>query len=131
MGDEPGFAKGHYVIGSPYQNTMQTSWMQKWFPLLLGALEQADGPIQRPIPLAFNQPLGPNTRVAVRKEAGRELLLRVKGRHVIAGPGNKKVKEGNADEIVLEGGMPAGAMSWTLAAGPCVCLSRRPTRRRC
>jgi len=108
MGDKPGFAKGHYVIASPYQNTMQTSWMQKWFPLLLGAVEQGGAPAQRPIPLAFRQSLGANTRVAVRKEAGRELLLRVKGRHVITGPGAKKVKEGKADEVVLEAGMPAG-----------------------
>ncbi len=108
MGDEPGYAKGHYVIASPYQNTMQTSWMQKWFPLLLGAVEQGGAADQRPIPLAFVQSLGENTRVAVRKEAGRELLLRVKGRHVITGPDNKTVKKGNAGEVVLEAGMPAG-----------------------
>jgi len=108
MGDEPAYAKGHYVTGGTYQNTMQTSWMQKWFPLLLGALDKAGKPVERPIALAFDQPLGAKTRIAVRKEAGREVALRVKGRHVITGPDGAVYRQGDAPQVLLEAGAPAG-----------------------
>jgi len=115
-GGDPWYYQGFYTPHDSNVNQFHMSYMQRWGPLVLGALNKAGGEPENPIPAGFSQTLSADTRIIVRKQSGTALVLRTYGKYQMWDPGGQLHLEGDESQVILDADAPPGA--YVVSLGP-------------
>lgn len=84
-GEGSDWEQGLYLRNRVHHDTIVTSWIQKWYPLLISTLSGAATPVE-PIPPAFQHSFHNGEYILVEKPAGQPLPLRLAGNWSIRSP---------------------------------------------
>lgn len=107
-GDDFDYYRGFYVYSDVHGDIIVKSWLQLWFPLVMAGFDKAGGVPENPIYPPLEQLLDKGDRIAVWKEAGQKLPLRVQGEFKISGPDGEQYLEGDERVVVLPEEAPEG-----------------------
>lgn len=103
QGDGPAWQQGLYLRDRVHHDAIITSWIQKWYPLLIAALSEAAEPVE-PIAPAFQHEFRKGEVILVEKPDGNALPLRLSGNWTITSPDGTRFDSGSAggvEEVTL------------------------------